>query len=182
MSTAVPLARVRIASEHGSITGPEVVALAATEATLPYAYALALVEKESYGGKNVWGGDDGGTFEGCPLPVTKGAFEVFEWYVVEQGHKSNGVGPCQITYAGLVKDGKRDGGYFRQMQDQGLRPWVPLDNMIFGFGLLKANKVKYGTWEKAGAHYNGGTKPDAFALRYGEDLVRRATVWQERWP
>ena len=165
--------RVRIAREFG-LHNVEHAALACRSADppLPFWAACALLEKES-GGRNVYGHDAGGALAGFPRQVNRGNWEVFRWLVIDKGHTSNGVGPCQITYAGPAKGGRRDGGFFAIMEQRQLRPWIPLDNMIFGFGLLAAHKKRHGTWARAGEAYNGSPA-------YGADLVKKANEWRAR--
>lgn len=163
---------------------------AARRAGLGYATALALIEKES-GGRNIYGHDAGGALStsagsvtvcgrtyprGSDIEVTPANAAVFLMKVAA-GERSNGMGPCQITYAGRLPDG-RVGGYFRQMIEGNLLPWEPFDNMTFGFGLLKANYNRHGTWAMAGAVYNGGGTPNASALAYGRDLADRRHQWR----
>lgn len=140
--------RIQIAVDHGCVNVQPMM-LASAAADVPFPVACALFTKESYGGKNIWGNDENGMFSSLPedFLVTKGAFEVFEWYVVEaELRTSNGVGPGQITWK----------GFFPDMRAKGLRAWVPLDNMTYGLELLHDYKAKAGaTWEDAGTAYNG---------------------------
>jgi len=165
--------RIGIAKEFG-LDNVEDAALAcrSSEPPLPFWAACALLQKES-GGRNVYGHDVGGALSGFPLPVNQGNWQAFRWLVLEKGQTPNGVGPCQITYAGPAKDGRRDGGYFRQMEERGLRPWVPLDNMTFGFGLLAGHRERLGTWRDAGSAFNGSTT-------YGDDLLKKINEWRVR--
>lgn len=153
--------RIQIAREFGLVHVREA-AEACREAGLPFWAACALLEKES-GGRNVYGHDQGGALSGFPGEVNRGNFEVFEWLVFERGWTSNGVGPTQITFK----------GYFTQMKTRGLKAWLPRDNMIFGFGLLAHHYDVEGSWQEAGASYNG-------ASAYGTDLVKKLNEWRER--
>jgi hypothetical protein len=165
--------RIQIAKEFGlHNVEPAALACRNAEPRLPFWAACALLQKES-GGRNVYGRDVGGALSGFPHPVSRGNWEVFRWLVFDKGHVPNGVGPCQITYAGPLLGGKRDGGYFRQMEERHLRPWVPLDNMLFGFGLLAAHQERLGSWARAGRAYNGSSA-------YGADLVEKINQWRER--
>jgi hypothetical protein len=151
-----------IARQHG-LVNVNPLADAAEFADVPFHVACALMEKESHG-RNVYGNDDGGMLAGYPEPVTQETFKAF-WYMVEdQGHQSNGVGPAQITSRGLL----------RQMLQNGLAPWVPYDNMLFGLSLLrKYHREADGSWADAGTRYNG-------SQAYGEDLAAKIKVWKER--
>jgi hypothetical protein len=139
-------------------------AIASTRSRLPFYAACALMEKES-GGRNIYGHDRGGVFtiDGTK-PVTRENWLEFRRLVVEQGRTSNGVGPAQITYR----------GFFPLMEAAGLRPWVPVDNMLFGCRLLRGYFYEGGeSWVYAGRRYNG-------AEAYGVDLARRVSAWRSR--
>jgi hypothetical protein len=135
---------------------------ASIKASLPLHAAAALMEKES-GGKNEYGNDAGGALSGYPEPVDESNFKVFLWLIKSGHYVSNGVGPAQITYP----------GFFTEMATEGLNPWVPQDNMFFGFRLLAGYKKATGTWKGAGTKYNGSTA-------YGDDLAAKVKVWKTR--
>lgn len=153
--------------------------LAAAKVGLPLPVACALVNKESadpsrsiVGGANIYGHDVGGMFShAVSLKVTKKNFAQFYDAVVNHGHTSNGVGPCQITYP----------GYFPQMQAKGLKPWRALDSMTFGYAILKGNHDRTRSWEAAGGLYNGGSNWEkvSTAVEYGHDLVAKIQHWQQ---
>jgi hypothetical protein len=67
---------------------------------------------------------------------------------IAKGEPSNGVGPCQITYV----------PYFTIMLERGLLPWVPVDNMVFGFGIFRQNYLNTGKYFDAAGLYNGGPR------------------------
>lgn len=160
--------RIAIAKEFG-LKNVETAAKVATEVGLPFWAACTLLQKES-GGRNVYGHDSGGV---RPAEVPN-ARNFFDFLVqVMNGKTSNGVGPTQITYAGSLKDGHRDGGYFRLMAEQGLLPWRVEDNMRFGFTLLRDHKKRTGNWTGAATAYNGGAD-------YGRDFVVKANEWRKR--
>lgn len=167
MKPPVTKRRIEIASKH--LANADVAAIACRKAGLPFFVACALLEKES-GGRNVYGHDEGGALSGFPHPVNAGNYQVFEWLVFDRGQASNGVGPCQITYKGFLS----------QMEEEGLKPWSPHDNMLFGFRLLKGYFDKHSSWATAGAIFNGGPSPNSKALAYGRDLKRRVDVWHDR--
>lgn len=168
MTEAVTPGRIRTASNFLDNAGPA--ALACRKAKLPYFAACALLDQESEG-RNVYGSDKGGALAGFPFEVNLDNFRVFRWMVLSMGQRSNGVGPCQITYK----------GYFNVMQGRGLQPWVPHDNMLFGFELLQGNYLKAGkSWARAGAIYNGGPNPNATALGYGRDFAAKVALWKDR--
>lgn len=171
----VTKARIEVAKKFG-LANVEAAALACREAGLPFWAACALLEKES-NGRNVYGHDKNGVFSRDEFPeVTAQNFMTFLVRVMN-GETSNGVGPCQITFAGSLKNSShsnhRDGGYFRQMAEFGLLPWDPQDNMKFGFQILRNHYKAKGSWKAAGAAYNG-------RLTYGIDLVEKMNEWRER--
>lgn len=171
--------RIQIAKDLAMVN-VDVAAKACRDAGLPFYVAMALLEKESpnprrriRGGANVWGGDIGGVGPGRYKPVT--ALNFTQALVqMMNGATANGVGPCQITFAGGLNNGHRDGGFFREMLNQELRPWVPQENMLFGFKLLASlHRPDHKDWVAAGARYNG-------AIAYGQDLNHRALEWRNR--
>lgn len=166
----VPAARVKLASKH--LKNADLAAAACRQVGLPFWAACALLEKES-GGRNIYGHDKNGVFSRDEFPeVTAQNFMTFLVRVMN-GETSNGVGPCQITFAGSLKSGYRDGGYFRQMAEANLLPWDPQDNMKFGFQILRNRYRAKGSWKAAGAAYNG-------RLTYGIDLVEKMNEWRKR--
>ena len=167
-----PVKQWRIdAAAAAGIENADAAAKACRRAGLPFWVACALLEKES-GGRNIFGHDKGGAGP-HGQPVTRANFEAF-YREVLGGATSNGVGPCQITWAGSVKGGERDGGYFAQMLGMDLAPWKPLDNMVFGFALIRKHYNRLGdSWQKAGAAYNGRES-------YGADFLAKVIGWNDR--
>lgn len=166
----VPASRIQIAVDFG-LENAGTAALACRDAGLPYYAACALLQMES-NGRNVYGHDVGGVRPGNLVSASN----FFEFIVqVMNGSIPNGVGPCQITYAGpLSPDGHRDGGYFRQMSERHLRPWIPHDNMEFGFGIMAGHFKRTHSWAKAGRLYNGSTA-------YGTLFEKRVQEWHTRF-
>lgn len=142
---------------------------AAASVELPFHVACALLQKES-GGRNVYGHDHGGVFSfpGRTVEVTAENFKEFR-HRIDAGEPSNGVGPCQITAK----------GFFPQAQAQGLKLWRPLDNMTFGFRLLRNHHRTHGTWDKAGTVYNAGNLRHGVTA-YGRTFASFVEQWQER--
>jgi hypothetical protein len=144
---------------------------AAQTAGAPAYLVFALLEKESMG-KNIYGHDAGGVFSGPgQKTVTQTNFEEFYRRVVVNRERSNGVGPLQITYR----------GFFPEMKAQGLRAWVPYDNILFGTRLFmgyfntyrnRGNSVDESI-RLAGIKYNGATA-------YGSRLLEIARKWRAR--
>jgi hypothetical protein len=156
---------------------------------LELAVALALFEGETHG-KNIYGHDVGGALstrdnsvtvcgvtypKGSNIPVTPANAAVF-LIMVAAGHKSNGMGPGQVTYAADLPDGKSL-GYFRQMLERDMLPWKPLHNMQFCLEKIMELYNQSHDWALAGGHYNGGTKPD---MVYGNAFKKRIDTWNQR--
>jgi hypothetical protein len=148
-----------IAREHG-LVNVGAIWRASAKANVPFYVACALMEKES-GGRNVYGHDQGGALSGFLDDVDKSNYRVFEWLVFKKGYTSNGVGPAQITYR----------GFFTDMVNKGLRPWVPYDNILYGLMVLKSHYDLNHSWQDAGTKYNG-------ALAYGVDFAAKVEKWK----
>lgn len=170
----VKKSKVEIATRYG-LVNVDALVRAKHRVGIPFRAACALMQMESMG-KNIYGHDAGGVFN---VPgekiVTEANFKDFHHRVVDLGEISNGVGPCQITYAGVhLANGSRDGGFFREMEAQHLKPWVPEDNMVFGLRLIWSSYQHNGhSWEKAGTAYNG-------AASYGRLFEERVHEWYHR--
>lgn len=173
--------RIAIAKAFG-LQNVEFAAAACREVGVPFWAACALLEKESHGA-NVWGGADASPFSALNkmrVLINHHSFPVF-YLGVKAGLVPTGVGPCQITYAGKLQkrsDGTvfRDGGYFRIMEERGLKAWRPYDNMLFGFETLWGhynNPRSARSWVVAGRLYNG-------AESYGFDLQKKCEEWRKR--
>lgn len=166
--------RIDIAKEYG-LQNVDAAARSCRKAGLPFWAACALLEKESKGA-NVWGGADASPFVAlaeAEVPINEDTFLVF-YTLVKAGAIPTGVGPCQITYAGLSKGGVRDGGLFRIMIGRGLKPWDPEDNMFFGFETLWNSYLNnQHSWRAAGREYNGRDS-------YGVDLLKKCEEWRAR--
>jgi hypothetical protein len=145
----------------------------ADEIGITFYQLCALLEKESHG-RNVYGGDVGGTFERFRDPVTECNWRGFRHEVITLGKRSNGVGPAQLTYK----------GFFADMEAKGLKPWVPKDNILYGAGLYWSYFVacRAEGWSmkssirRAGTKYNTGEY--GFAA-YGDRLFELTVKWRE---
>jgi hypothetical protein len=152
----------QIAEKQGLHNVPAAIK-AATEVGLPLAAAFAVLQKES-GGRNIWGNDRGGVFAGSGnREVTEATYREFRRRI-DAGERSNGCGPTQITWP----------GYFPLAERQGLKLWIPLDNMRFGFRILLDHYNANGkSWEIAGTRYNG-------ASAYGRSFAALVRDWTKR--
>jgi hypothetical protein len=141
---------------------------------MPFYLMCALLEKESMG-RNIYGHDIGSAMsvEGAKIEVTEENFRKF-LQLVNSGTPSNGVGPMQITFK----------GFFTQMANEGLKPWVVHDNMLFGARLFMGDFQTArdqgfslnDAIRRAGTKYNTGQF--GFA-KYGDRLLELAQKWRE---
>lgn len=126
---------------------------------LPYHISCGLLLKESYGGKNVWGGDGGpkGFMSGYGT-VKKSDFILYRHHR-RLGFQRQGAGPCQLTW-----------WEFQDRADELGGCWVPRHNMTIGFGDLNQKRENGNSWRESFRQYNGSG--DA-AEDYADDLERR---------
>lgn len=148
----------------GILRAVEVVELAAA-ARLDVAAAATLLEKESYGGRNVWGSDGvptGGTYvKGAE--VTREAYAAYRARRVELG--AQGVGPCQLTWPGYQDQADALGGC-----------WDWRHNVTVGFGTL-AGLIRSHGLRDGFRRYNGSGPA---AERYADDAVAKVAKWRDR--
>lgn len=128
---------------------------------VPLFIGAAFYDQESHGA-NIFGHDPGGAMYGAG-EVTPAKFAQF-LKLINSGHKSNGVGPAQITYK----------GFFPQARSLGYDLSDPEDNMAFGLRLLKQYLKGYSQTSiiNAGRKYNG-------ALAYGYQVNAKANKWKK---
>lgn len=160
----------------------EALVAAASVTDVPLNIAVAFVDAES-NGENIYGHDSGGVFyvkRPGKVAVTAANYAEFYRRVIDGGEKSNGVGPMQVTYAGLP--GKR-GGYFKQAKDQGMKLWLPFDNYRFGLAIIKASLDRYKAdsqqLAKVGTLYNEGNLSSGIT-DYGRWIVSASQSWETR--
>jgi hypothetical protein len=153
-----------VLAKHGTHRAPEVVELAAT-AGLELAAAATLLEKESHGGRNVWGHDPvktGGHY-------VKGAVVTKEAYLKYKRDRkrlgAQGVGPTQLTFPGF-QDRADDRG--------GCHDWRT--NCLVGFEIL-ADLIRTNGVHDGFRAYNGSGDD---AERYADDAIGKLTVWKSR--
>lgn len=137
---------------------------------LPASLVCAVIEKES-GFTNVFGHDSGpghtNTIKSPPRPapdlvVTQ---ELYAEYLRQRnlGKGQQGVGPMQLTSAGLQDDADRSGGC-----------WKPEINIRIGAKTLARHVARLGL-QRGVQRYNG-----AEGLDYSTDVLRRKRKWDER--
>lgn len=152
-----------VLTQRGIQRPSEVIELAAVTG-LELAAAATLLDKESSGGRNVYGHDpvDTGGFYELGGPVTKASYLQYKEHRGVLG--SQGVGPTQLTLAVFQDRADLRGG---------CHDWRV--NAIVGFeilsGLIKAKGVRSGF-----RAYNG-SGPAAEA--YATDAMKRLQVWRE---
>ena len=153
---------------------------AAKRAGVPLYLAAALIRQES-SGKNIYGNDWGGIYgtdENTPASYNKTVTEsnyktflsrlLYEDGTLRPNVTSNGVGPAQITYWAFHRDAR----------DEGLRLWVPEDNMFFGLRLFAealGGDYSETSVKRAATQYNTGSgvgPPNAYGLAVWDWSVR----------
>jgi uncharacterized protein YcbK (DUF882 family) len=144
------------------IVAPRIAIEEAKRAGLPLELACALLEKESGGGRNVYGHDPS-IFRGAGA-VTRENYAAYRKQRIASGNRSmQGVGPCQLTWWEFQDQADAQGGC-----------WRPRINMRVGF-LHLANLIKrYGQSDGA-RRYNGS---GAAAEAYSRDLLVKARRWE----
>lgn len=158
----------QIATAKQHLINVDAAARVANKLRLPFYLLCAVITKET-GGKNIFGHDSGGAMYGAG-EVTEDKYWEFR-RLIDAGARSNGVGVMQITYK----------GFFPIMENRGLKPWVPYDNILYGAELIKgyyesARDVGLSVTEsirRTGTKYNG-------ASAYGDSLVSVANMWRDR--
>jgi hypothetical protein len=153
----------------------EVVELAAA-AGLPLAVAATLLEKESGGGRNVWGADavrGKGVLYRPGAEVTRADYERYRTELLAGRAGQQGVGPTQLTSRDYQAEADRLGGC-----------WDWTANVTVGFSILAGHIARYGV--RGGfVAYNGGPGglsrgPTHPAQLYGDDAVRKIARWSDR--
>ncbi len=141
----------------------EVVELAAA-ARLEVACAATLLERESSGGRNVWGRDpvdDGGVYAKGG-EVTRAAYEAYRAQRDRLG--AQGVGPCQLTHPSLQNEADRRGGC-----------WDWRSNVAVGFEHLAGLQRSYGMRDGFRRYNGSGPAAEQYADRAVEALARWRT-------
>ena len=143
---------------------PQAVVEEAKRAGLRLPLACALLEKESGGGRNVFGHDPT-IFVGAG-EVTRAKYREYKKRRVASGNRQmQGVGPCQLTWWEFQDAADREGGC-----------WRPEVNMRVGFRHLVALTGQHGEADGA-RRYNGS---GAAAEAYSRDLLAKAKVWEAK--
>ena len=178
----------------------DIIKAAAEKQGVDVNFALAIAEQES-NGRQIYGHDWGGTFstasapvviefetfpKGSNIPVTAKNYQIF-YDAVINGAKSNGVGIFQLTYAGPVVNGKRNGGYLSQAKSQGFDLATAEGNAEFGCKVLKglldrAPVSGDEAFQWAAVVYNQGnpTTPTPWREhKYGISVMTKLAEWRK---
>jgi len=148
----------------GGIVAPSTTIAEAARSGLPLALACALLEKESGGGRNVFGQDP--TIFVRAGEVTRAKYQEYKRQRDAGASKRmQGVGPCQLTWWEFQDAADREGGC-----------WRPELNMRIGFRHLLALVAAHGEADGA-RRYNGSG--DA-AVAYSRDLLAKRRAWEQR--
>jgi hypothetical protein len=143
---------------------PQAVVEEAKRAGLRLPLACALLEKESGGGRNVFGHDPT-IFVGAG-EVTRAKYREYKKRRVGSGNtQMQGVGPCQLTWWEFQDTADREGGC-----------WRPEVNMRVGFRHLVALINQHGEADGARRYNGSGDAAEA----YSRDLLAKAKVWDAK--
>jgi hypothetical protein len=155
----------QVVKRAGFSFGPTILA-EASDADLPPALALALVEQES-GFRNIFGCDQGPreTAPWCHQKVTRERVRALIDHV-ERGGISKGDGITQQTSIGFNRQAEAEGGAHR----------VEAQCRV-GFRLLHALIARHGQRVGIGAYNGGEGNPN---LAYADSVIARRTKWKER--
>lgn len=150
-------AKIKVAKALG-IKIPEIAMIASRYVVFPFRITCAILEIETSGGENIFGGDDS-IWEGHHgKPVTEDAYRHF---AIERDHygKSQGVGPMQLTFPPLQKQADFIGGCYN-----------PMCNVLTGVDFLN------GVWTEGdaeGSIENWNSRPE-----YIEKFMNTLTRWR----
>lgn len=149
------------AKRHG-IVNPLRAYNAAKKQGLDFPLACAILMRETSGGQNVFGHDPT-IFVGAGI-VTKAKYLAYR-VLRNRTHRDQGVGPCQLTSAGLQDEADKLGGC-----------WDVYCNMRVGFKFLHDLIVKHnGNMHDAIRSYNGSGEA---AEEYATSVMLSRKNWQ----
>jgi hypothetical protein len=158
---------LELALTQRGIQRPAMVIEVATRVGLELAVACVILEKESAGGRNVWGHDpvptDGAYTKGGP--VTETNYRAYRRSLAQGRAGAQGVGPCQLTWRGYQDAADEAGGC-----------WSPRANMTIGFQAIRDLQRAHGV-RKGFRAYNGSGPA---AERYAAAAMVLLARWRER--
>jgi hypothetical protein len=122
---------------------------------------MALLRKESGGGKNIFGCDWTSRARGAPPWCNENVTEA-RYKALRRLGKPNGVGPSQLTSFSLCDLADKKGGC-----------WKPYPNMQVGFGHV-GNLIRDHGIEHGAARYNGGdtAQGERNGAQYGREFAK----------
>lgn len=131
---------------------------------LALAYACAMLDQETGGGRNVFGHDPTICIGWGNVNRIK-----YGWYKARRRASGNrlmqGVGPTQLTWWSTQDEADAEGGC-----------WQPRYNMRVGFRHLAFNIRRYGIYFGVKAYNGSGPAAD----QYARAVIDRAHLWQQR--
>lgn len=157
---------LRLLEEHGIENGETAIIVEHEHNRPTLARCLALLENES-GGANIFGADPDGIAlprQWYDTPVTENKYRVY-LKRRHEGMTPNGVGPCQLTSAGLQDEADNLGGC-----------WKVDPNMKVGFAFLHQLILEHGVF--GGFEHFNGSGPAA--VEYAIRALARAKAWETR--
>ena len=150
------------AMKRGGIVYPAITLQEAERAGITLSLACALLDQESAGGRNVWGGDNapnGGTSDLRWKTVIEGRYKQYKRQRGPEGMGGRqGAGPCQLTWHTFQDRADDLGGC-----------WKPECNMRVGFTDLEAMIDRHGLAEGL-EHYNTGSTTTAKGAAYSRSV------------
>jgi hypothetical protein len=158
---------IRVGGRTVRLRYPVITVAEARRAGLPLSVAIAALEKESGGGRNVYGHDAGMTLTLQGRRVTRRNY-LHRYLPARNGSKGpdgiprvmQGVGPMQLTWYTFQDRADAIGGC-----------WLPWNNIRVGFEIIAGYLTQHGSVREAGRRYNG-------ADLYGVDLENRDREWR----
>lgn len=155
---------VQILTNNGVQRASDVIELAA-KAGLELAAAATLLQKETGGGRNIYGHDpvETGGFYVKGGPVTKANFTKYRAHRAQLG--AQGVGPVQLTLPAFQDRADARGG---------CHDWRV--NALVGFEILSANITAFGVRNGFRAYNGSGPAAEAYAT----DAMDKLRVWRDR--
>ena len=154
----------QVLTSNGVLRAADVVELAA-KAGLELAAAATLLQKETGGGRNVYGHDavQTGGFYVKGGPVTKANFAKYRAHRAQLG--AQGVGPVQLTLPAFQDRADARGG---------CHDWRV--NALVGFEILSGHITAFGVQNGFRAYNGSGPAAEAYA----RDAMAKLRVWRDR--
>lgn len=167
----VPVEPALLRVATGRLANVAAIAQASRISGVPFWAACALADMGHFRGRNVFDPADRQAVRG--LPVTEDRFQAYYSQVTRGVVRPVRLGPAGLWWAGPKRaDGRRAGGHFLEMEQVGLKPWKPVDNLQHALAILReAYNASGDSWEKAGARYGGNDQ-------YGAAYLEKVKAWR----